>query len=126
MGAMFIAETEGRLAELASLRCDRPARALELARGALEHVEAAGGMAPVQALLLRVSGIAQAQEGNVEAALESLEHSLRVALAADAAYEIALTLSIRGRIRQDPGDVRTAQELLNGLGVVSTPTVPLP
>jgi hypothetical protein len=50
--------------------------------------------------------------------------SLEAARVSDSSYEIALTL--RALAETGGGDMTEADELLERLGVVATPTVPLP
>ena len=116
MGAMFTVETEARLAELEALR-GRPAEAILRAQAPLSSARDAGGMAPVEALLYRVIGMAHVQLGEPAAALEAFETSLRVARHADAPYEVALTLQERALLTQSAEDAAEAQEIFTGLGV---------
>ncbi len=127
--ASFVLETEARLAERAVLAGDHAAALGQLA----ETEPRAGEAGPVlRALLLRLRGYALAQAGELEAARASLEESVRVAREAEAPYELALALEALARLADrtsDPTGPDYAAEsgsLLDRLGVVLTPVVPLP
>ena len=110
MGAMFVVETEARLAEVAAMRGDA-AVALERAEETLAAARQLGGLAPVEALLHRVIGVAHALGGEAKLARASFAESLRIARDAAALFEEAQTLRALG----DPG----ADELYARLGVVA-------
>jgi len=69
------------------------------------------------------------QSRNLEAASESLQRSLEAARAAEETYELALTLEALARLAELRGEseasANESKTLLAGLGVVSTPAVPL-
>ena len=112
--ASFALETRARLAELDVLRGDRPESALGRAQLSLGK-----GLAPaVEAMLQRVRGYALRQSGDEERARAAFEESLLVARTADAEYEVALTLATLGGTEE-------ASEILDRLGVVAVPDVPI-
>jgi hypothetical protein len=117
MGAMFVTETEARLAELEALR-GRGAEAILRAQAPLTEAREAGGLAPVEALLHRVIGMGHVQLGERDAAAAAFGHSLEIARGADAPYEIALTLVERAALTGSEDDAREAREILDRLGVV--------
>jgi ATP/maltotriose-dependent transcriptional regulator MalT len=125
MHAMFVIETEARLAELDALR-GRPREALERATAMLEEAERAGGLAPIEALLHRVMGLAHAELGDVESARAALDAGLAVARKAEAPYEVALTSRVRARALQDDEAEREAVTIFAELGVEWVPEPPLP
>ena len=125
----FVLETKARIAELAVLAGD-PTEALNQADETLRAIEETGAGAVLRALLHRLRGYALMQTQDLEAASESLGRSLEAARAAEETYELALTLEALARLAELRGDEgsATANEskmLLAGLGVVSTPAVPL-
>jgi tetratricopeptide (TPR) repeat protein len=113
---VFVVETEARLAELDAAR-SRPDDALARAEVALRGAREAGGLAPVEALLHRVMGVARAERGDADAARASLDESLAIARKADAPYEVALTLRERARLLDDSDAAREAAEICDRLGV---------
>jgi tetratricopeptide (TPR) repeat protein len=116
MGAMFVVETEARLAELDVLR-GRPDDARGRATTALADAREAGGQAPVEALLLRVIGLAHAQLDDLDAARGALDESLAVARKAEATYEVALTCAERARLFGDDAAAREAAEIFARCGI---------
>jgi tetratricopeptide (TPR) repeat protein len=122
--ASFVYETHVRLAEAAVLAGD-PVAAQRAADAADELV---GGVAPppVQALLHRVRAYAYLQTGDDASASRELERSLLVARGCDALYEVALTLRASARHQGNDALAAEAQELLDGLHVVTAPEPPLP
>jgi hypothetical protein len=125
MHAMFVVETEARLAELDALR-GRPLDALERATAMLDEARKAGGLAPIEALLHRVMGVAHAGLGDVEAARVALDAGLDVARKAEAAYEVALTSHERARALHDAAAEQEAARIFAELGVEWVPEAPLP
>ena len=125
MQAMFVIETEARLAELDAFR-GRPESALKRAQTTLSEAQEAGGLAPVEALLHRVLGVAYAQTDDVESARSEFDDSLAVAREADARYEIALTCRERSRVLGDSDAAREAATIFAELGVTGVPEPPLP
>ena len=113
---VFVVETQARLAELDAAR-GRPDDALARAEAALRGAREAGGLAPVEALLHRVIGVAYAERGDVDDARAALDESLAVARRADAPYEVALTLDERARLLDDADGAREAESIFESLGV---------
>ena len=123
--ASFTLEARARLAELDILRGDRHERALERAETTLDAARESGG-SPLEAGLLRMIGYARAQAGNPDDARVAFEESLSAAQKTEAEYEQALA----HRALADAGvdverNAARAQTLLDRLGVVSLPAVPL-
>jgi class 3 adenylate cyclase/tetratricopeptide (TPR) repeat protein len=114
----FVGETEGRLAECLVLEgrhretSEILARLLEEGSQQLAIAERLAGYAVVQS------------RAGFEEARPHFERSLEAAEAAGAEYEVALTL--RAIAETSGVDDGRATEILGGLGVVSTPSVPLP
>jgi class 3 adenylate cyclase/tetratricopeptide (TPR) repeat protein len=117
--ASFVVEAQARIAEAILLAGREPDRAYAVAEEALAGATEVGGMAAAEAMLHRLRGYALLQAGDAAAAREPLEESLRVAKAAQADYEVALTLAALGEGAE-------SEEMLARLGAVSVPTVPLP
>jgi hypothetical protein len=119
-------EAQARLAELDVLRGDRPERALERAQAALDEARASGG-SPLEAGLLRLVGYARAQAARTAEARASFEESLAAAQSTEAEYEQALAHQALAAIGEDAEhNSARAQSLLEELGVVSLPAIPLP
>jgi class 3 adenylate cyclase/tetratricopeptide (TPR) repeat protein len=124
----FVLETRVRQAEAAMLAGEH--------RDAYEHATAAGSAAaetPVLATVAeRVAGYAALQNRDPVTARRHLERSLELAREAGTPYEVGLTLQALAELARRGGGgepvelEREARELLAGLGVVSTPRVPLP
>jgi hypothetical protein len=71
------------------------------------------------------------QMGDADGAAQCFDESVRVARDEAATYELALSLDARARLRarveNEPGpDAQEARQLLQSLGVVSVPEIPLP
>jgi tetratricopeptide (TPR) repeat protein len=124
-------EAEARIAECHVLNGDGR-WALIYADEALERAQALGGVAAQSPMLHRVKGYALMQLGEMEAAREALERSLEHGRARRAEYEVALTLDALVQLtdleRQPvPKElVAESQTILDRLGVVSVPEVPVP
>ena len=118
--AMFVIEAEARLAELEALR-GNSAQALLRAQAPLTSAREAGGLAPVEALLHRVIGMAHVQLGEPAAAKDAFDTSLEIARNADAPYEVALTLRERAPLTESDADATEAQEIFTRLGVEMGP-----
>jgi len=116
MNAMFDIETEARLAELDVMR-GRPDAALQQATATLEAAREAGGLAPVEALLHRVLGVARAQLGDLDAARASFEEALAIARRAEAPFEVAQTLNELSRVFGDENAGGRAARIFGELGV---------
>jgi class 3 adenylate cyclase/tetratricopeptide (TPR) repeat protein len=114
----FVGETQARLAECLVLEG--------------RHGEASQTLAPLcvdgsqqLAMAERLAGYAVVQSrAGFEEARPHFERSLEAAEAAGAEYEVGLTL--RAIAETSGVDDGRATEILGGLGVVSTPSVPLP
>ena len=126
----FALETRGRHAEALVLAGER-GRAREAVAEALTAAEATQAGKVLLTFLRRVAGLAALQAGDKETAATELEASRLIAEEIGAPYELALTLEAQAELalRGGPGDAEAlaaaARELLDGLGVVSTPRVPL-
>ena len=114
----YIRETQARLAECLVLEG--------------RHQEASAALSPLLeeespqlAVAERLAGYAVVQSrAGFEAAKPHFERSLKAARAANAEYELALTL--RAIAETSGGDDGQGSELLARLGIVSTPSIPLP
>jgi uncharacterized protein YjaG (DUF416 family) len=102
----------------------RHADAEALARATLEGMTLTGEIGTRTALLHRVLGLAAVQARRPADALPEFKESLRVARELGAQYEIARTL--RACADAGLGEPEDAHEILERLGVVSLPLVPLP
>ncbi len=121
----FELEAQARLAELDLLRGDAPDRALERAEAALAAVREAGG-SPLEAMLLRLVGYAHAQAGRADDAHVAFLESLAAAQTAEAQYEQALAHRALADVGVDAeANATRSTRLLETLGVVSVPAVPL-
>ena len=79
------------------------------------------------AWLERLHGYALAQARRAQEAGTHLHRSLELAVGIDADYEVALTLQALARTRlRGPKAEEESQAILERLGVLSTPLVPLP
>lgn len=119
----FTLEARARLAEAYVLEGDHTA-ALELATVTLEETVAAGEVGVRNAMLERLIGLALVQARDPESARPHFVESLRVARELGASYEEALTLKALGATGL--GDEENADEILERLGVVTLPPIPLP
>jgi tetratricopeptide (TPR) repeat protein len=116
-------ETEARMAECFVLAGGHQ-DALDLLPAA---VDAAEGTPVLCALLERLHGYALAQARRAHEAGTHLQRSLELAVGIDAEYEVALTLQALARTRlRGPKAEAEGQAILERLGVLSTPLVPLP
>jgi class 3 adenylate cyclase/tetratricopeptide (TPR) repeat protein len=120
----FLVETNARRAECLVLE-GRHGEALELATAALGGAERSpvGGL---EALLERLAGLALHQGRRAEEARPHLEASLVRARELGAEYEVALTLRALAETGRDEAVAAESQAILDRLGVVSLPRVPLP
>ena len=89
----FLVELDSREAERLLL-AGESAAALALAEGAATKAEALGGMPVALAMLDRIAGVALVQSGRREAGVERLRASRQRATAANAEFELALTLHV--------------------------------
>jgi class 3 adenylate cyclase/tetratricopeptide (TPR) repeat protein len=124
-------ETEARMAENFLFWGDGE-RAGNLAAATLDRVELVGQQV-LRAMLYRIRGYAMmAIDPDSSAARASLEESLAIARSVNAPYEAALTLEALAREADRRGGpeprglASEAKEIFQALGVVSTPTAPLP
>ena len=98
--------------------------ALEVAPTVLD---AAGDNPLLYPFLERLHGYALVQARRQDEARPRFERSLELARELEADYEVALTLEALGRTRLgDPDAEAESKAILERLGVVSTPRVPLP
>lgn len=121
----LLLDTELRRAELAVLAGDAWT-ATTITDEVLQRASRIGATPVLLAMCHRIAGYAAAQLGDLATARAELERSLDTGTAADALFEIALTLEAFARI--DPDDQASAQrarEILERLAVVRTPEVPL-
>lgn len=131
--AYFVAETEGRLAELAALGASHE-EALAATSFFLVRL---GGLAGTEFLVpmgRRLCGIAHARAGHYEQATAELDAAVAAAELVSASYELALSLAARAVVGGDigftwtgsavwnpGGDARRAKTLFDELGVVDCP-----
>ena len=116
-------ETEARMAECFVLAGGHQ-DALDLLPAAVHAAEEAPVLC---ALLERLHGYALAQARRPHEAGTHLQRSLELAAGIDADYEVALTLQALARTRlRGPKAEAEGQAILERLGVLSTPLVPLP
>ena len=116
-------ETQARRAESFVL-AGRYQEALDVAPTVLE---AAGENRLLYPFLERLHGYALVQARRPDEARPRFERSLELARELEADYEVALTLEALGRTRLGEPDAEVeSKAILERLGVVSTPRVPLP
>ena len=122
----FEIETRARVVECRVL-AGAHARALELLDG-LAAAAASFTYAGLEALIDRQHGYALHQARRPDEGRERLVESLRIARELGATYEEALTLRALAEVGADPdGEYRASSDaILERLGVVSLPRVPLP
>jgi class 3 adenylate cyclase/tetratricopeptide (TPR) repeat protein len=126
-----VLETRARVAECHVFRGDWR-EALATCDAAFLLAREVGGVPPQLPLLNRVKAYALIQEGRLEQAREALQESLAAARARQADYEIGLTLRAMvefARVALEPSDHEAEAEskaILDRLGVVIVPDVPLP
>jgi class 3 adenylate cyclase/tetratricopeptide (TPR) repeat protein len=119
----FVQETEARRIECFVL-AGRYQEALDVVPAALE---AAGENALLGAFLERLHGYALVQARRAPEAGAHLEQSLELAREFPADYEVALTLEALARTGLGAPEAEAeSRAILERLGVVSTPAVPLP
>jgi tetratricopeptide (TPR) repeat protein len=121
----FVLETSARIAECFVLEGHHE-EALRFATDALANVREIEGLAPLEAMLERLAGYGLHQSRKPEEAQPHFAESLRIARAANARFEIALTLRALAVTAGDSMAAAEAQTLFTALGVVSLPYVPLP
>jgi tetratricopeptide (TPR) repeat protein len=116
-------ETEVRRAECFVLE-GRHRAALDAAERALARAEEFGQLDTLGPALERIVGYALCQERRPDESLAHFERSLQLARSTQARYEIAMTLHALASTVGVPSP--ETRELLETLGVVSVPSVPLP
>jgi class 3 adenylate cyclase/tetratricopeptide (TPR) repeat protein len=126
-----VLETDARIAECQIFRGESR-KALETCAAAFLLAREVGGVPPQLPLLNRVKAYALMQEVHLEEAREALQESLAAARARQADYEIGLTLRAMvdlSRLAAGRIDIEAEAEseaILDRLGVVAVPNVPLP
>lgn len=126
----FALEMECRLVELCVLMMS-PDEALRRLDGVLERIRKMGNVPVLLSMAHRLEGYALAQSGDADAARERIRKSIRVARESKTPYEIALSLQALATLPDGwlPGEVDAARsessEILDRLGVLVTPHVPL-
>jgi class 3 adenylate cyclase/tetratricopeptide (TPR) repeat protein len=129
--ASFVLETEMRIAETCILGGDH-STALRLATDTLESASRMSGTTVLQAALQRLRGYAVLRAGDPDEAHQCFKESLRLGRSVGADYEVALSLEGMARLARlrggrSPGSyLAEAKSILQRLGVVSTPRIPLP
>jgi tetratricopeptide (TPR) repeat protein len=119
-------EAEARIGECA-LMAGRTADALKTAEGLLRRVTSgAGASGPLTAMLYRLKGSALVHMCDFGGAEEALEHSIQIAKARGATYDVALTLGALAGLaaaRGVPGDgyLEERKAILEQIGVVKLP-----
>ena len=92
---------------------------------ALGLAEDAADMAALHASALRLRAAARLQLGDTDGAGEDLAESVEIARRADALYEVALALDLRGAIDGDADALAESSALLERLGVERIARPPL-
>lgn len=123
-------ETDARILESLVLR-GQPSAAVALAHELLARASRVDGALYFVPIVRRALGYAHLQLGETGEAEQVLESALAETRELDAAYEEALTLQALARVAEvrdgtpDPTLLEQAAKILDGLGVVRTPDVPL-
>ncbi len=125
-----LCNAEAWIAECLMLQGDSEA-ALALANAVLERAQSVKGVFDIIALLNRVCGSALLQLGRLEEARVILETAVAEARQRNASYELALALDALATLARLTGEEAEELEqerdaILERLGVVSTPELPLP
>jgi class 3 adenylate cyclase len=123
IGSGVVADIDARRAECLVLE-GRQRGALPLAERTLSRVRELGRLDTLGPGLERTLGYAFAQDRRPDEAASHLERSLELGRAAQARYEIAMTLNATAEVTGRPSV--EAEELFAQLGVVSIPSIPLP
>jgi tetratricopeptide (TPR) repeat protein len=122
----FLLESAARRAEACVLE-GRHEEARILAVGALDGMSRTGEVGVRMSLLERLLGLAAVQARKPADAPQHFDRSLRVARELHAEYEVARTLrALQACGLAGPEDVEEADSILERLGVVALPLVPLP
>lgn len=126
-----VLEIDARIAECHLFRGDGQT-ALATADELLARAHAREGVPAQSPMLHRIRGLALMQLGRLEEAGPALEESLSAASRRRATFEVALTLralrdlsAMQGEV-PEPRREAEADELIEGLGIVWMPKVPLP
>ncbi len=125
----FVLETKARLAELAALAGD-PDETIRVADETLRALAETGAAPTILAMVHRVRGFALIQLRDPVGAEQCFDESIRVARNGRRAYELALSLQALAHLREHldvdgSAEAAEASALLDGLGVVLVPEVPL-
>ena len=126
----FVLETNARLAEHAVLT-DRGTDALLQADETLAALDEAGGGAGLGPMVHRLRGYALMQTGDLDGASAAIDESVRAARETGESYELALSLEARVRLASlrntsAPEAEKESVAILERLGVVARPEIPLP
>jgi class 3 adenylate cyclase/tetratricopeptide (TPR) repeat protein len=122
----FLIEADARRAQAWVLE-GRHADAARLAAAALERMEAAGEVGVRSALLERLLAVAAIQARTPGDAPEHFAASLRIARSLGADYEVGRTLQVMALTgAADDAEQAEGIAIMERLGVVSLPNVPLP
>jgi class 3 adenylate cyclase/tetratricopeptide (TPR) repeat protein len=122
----YLIEADARRAEACVFE-GRHEDAASLAARALEGLSRTGEIGVRTALLERVLALAAVQARRPDDARPHFERSLQAARGLGADFEIARTLEARVATGlAEPGEAEEAQAILERLGVVAAPDVPLP
>jgi class 3 adenylate cyclase/tetratricopeptide (TPR) repeat protein len=125
-----VVEVDAKLAECFAFQGDA-ASALQLVQETLENAETSVHAASWRPLLQRVRGYALVQMKDIPGAIEAFNDSLAAARAANADYEIALTLRALGNVLELDGRrngsecLDESRSILDRLGVVHVADPPL-
>ncbi len=122
----YLIETDARKAQAFVLE-GRHAEAAERAQEALERMRAAGELGVRSALLERLLALAAVQARVPAEAVPHFEESVRLARSLGAQYELGRTLHakfVTGLASDD--ELGEAEAILERLGIVALPDVPLP
>lgn len=123
---LFVLDTNVRRAE-AHVLAGEHREALERARAALESADRIAAPRGMYGVIERLIGYALVQARRKDEARPHFERSLAVAREAGADFEVALTLKAMADTGLAGADAAAeAQAILDRLGVVSVPRVPLP
>ena len=122
----YLIEADARRAQAFILE-GRYADVVELATTALERVRSTGELGVRSALLERLLGLAAVQARAPEQAEPHFDESIRLARLLGAEYELGRTLhakALTGFASED--EASEAESILERLGIVALPVVPLP
>ena len=119
-----------RLAEISLLARDHR-NARSLITRTLDQMRARTAIPVLEAVLHRLHGYALLQAGDLDNASSAFDDSLAAAETTSAIYEMALTLEAKSRLARivglsDGGAGERSRTLLDDLGVILTPEIPLP